>query len=59
MDRHFWIQLENNPWDLGPNNMDRMTGQQLTKVPPGPEPLSLTSPETSVTSIEQSCHVTD
>jgi FtsP/CotA-like multicopper oxidase with cupredoxin domain len=49
MDRHIWIQLENNPWDLAPNNVDRMTGQQVTKVPPGPEPLTLTSPETSVT----------
>ena len=48
-DRHIWIQLENNPWDLAPNNVDRMTGQPVTKVPPEPGPRTLTSPETSVT----------
>jgi hypothetical protein len=33
MDRHLWIQLENHPWDLSPNNMDRMTGQDMPVNP--------------------------
>jgi len=47
LDRHIWIQLENNPWDLAPNNKDRMTGQdmeQITHKPP--EKVTLTIPET-------------
>ncbi len=25
----YWIQLENHPWDVCPNNIDRMSGQNL------------------------------
>src|SRR6476619_1686804 len=25
----YWIQLENHPWDVSPNNVDRMTGQTI------------------------------
>jgi plastocyanin len=27
MDRDIWIQLENHPWDITPNKIDRMTGE--------------------------------
>lgn len=33
----YWIQLENHPWDVSPNNIDRMSGlnlQQITRKPP-------------------------
>jgi FtsP/CotA-like multicopper oxidase with cupredoxin domain/plastocyanin len=45
MDKHIWIQLENHPWDLAPNNFDRMTGQKMNE---SPQSFTLTSPETSV-----------
>ncbi len=55
MDRHIWIQLENHPWDLAPNNIDRMTGQHMEKNrdtnnpdPDGYWNVTLTSPETGV-----------
>ncbi|HEV2200242.1 MAG TPA: multicopper oxidase domain-containing protein [Bryobacteraceae bacterium] len=41
-----WIQLENRPWDTAPNNIDRMTGQNIktretTSGGPGPSPVSV------------------
>jgi len=32
LDRHIWIQLENNPWDLAPNNKARMTGRDMEQI---------------------------
>jgi plastocyanin len=42
-----WIQLENRPWDTAPNNIDRMTGQDIktretTSGGPGPSPVNVT-----------------
>jgi FtsP/CotA-like multicopper oxidase with cupredoxin domain/plastocyanin len=31
----YWIQLENHPWDVAPNNIDRMTGQNMQDREPG------------------------
>src|SRR5438128_2236146 len=47
----YWIQLENRPWDLCPHNIDRMTGQNIATVEPGPPAttpvtVTLTSPST-------------
>lgn len=28
----FWIQLENHPWDVCPNGIDRLTGEKFTPV---------------------------
>jgi hypothetical protein len=28
----FWIQIENNPWDVAPHNIDRLTGQTLQQI---------------------------
>ena|SRR5438093_13227016 len=49
MDKHIWIQLENHPWDLAPNNVDRMTGQKMIE---SPQSFTLTSPETSVSRVQ-------
>jgi FtsP/CotA-like multicopper oxidase with cupredoxin domain/plastocyanin len=45
----YWIQLENHPWDVCPNNIDRMTGLDL-KHREGNDPatVKLTSPGTGV-----------
>lgn len=47
----FWIQLENRPWDVSPNNIDRMTGQVIKDREPGMDPktVTLTSPGTGHT----------
>jgi hypothetical protein len=34
-DIEYWIQLENNPWDMSPRNVDRMAGN-LTGATPAP-----------------------
>jgi plastocyanin/FtsP/CotA-like multicopper oxidase with cupredoxin domain len=34
-----WIQVENHPWDLCPNNIDRMMGMQLSPSGPPFKPL--------------------
>ena len=41
-----WIQLENRPWDTSPNNIDRITGQDIktretTSGGPGPDPVNV------------------
>jgi plastocyanin len=49
----YWIQLENRPWDVCPNNIDRMTGQKIKdRESPSKNPVSvtLTSPGTGKTS---------
>lgn len=28
----FWIQIENNPWDVAPRNIDRITGQNMQQL---------------------------
>ncbi len=42
----YWIQIENRPWDVCPNNIDRMTGQNIkdreTTGTPGPDPVNAT-----------------
>jgi hypothetical protein len=45
----YWIQLENHPWDDCPNNIDRMSGQNL-KDREGKDPAttSLSSPGSGV-----------
>jgi FtsP/CotA-like multicopper oxidase with cupredoxin domain/plastocyanin len=55
-DVEYWIQIENRPWDVSPNNLDRMTGLTVKGVEqhegqPGHDPVDvpLTSPETGVT----------
>lgn len=50
VDKHFWIQLENHAWDLAPNNLNRMTGQQIQDIQGEhpPQSVTLLSPETSV-----------
>src|SRR3954469_9815720 len=45
----FWIQIENRPWDVCPNNIDRITGQDIKTLEtvgttPGPEPVVVTVP---------------
>jgi FtsP/CotA-like multicopper oxidase with cupredoxin domain len=47
----FWIQLENHAWDVAPNNIDRMTGEDMQQIPGGAAPVSKTliSPVTNVT----------
>lgn len=43
----YWIQIENHPWDIAPNNIDRMTGQDMLAVTKtGPVIKTLISPET-------------
>jgi plastocyanin len=52
-DKEFWIQIENRPWDVCPNNIDRMHGANIEHVLEDsgapPIPVTLTSPETGVT----------
>src|SRR5260370_17341405 len=45
----FWIQIENNPWDVAPRNIDRLTGQTMQQIT-GQAPLlkTLISPVTGV-----------
>ncbi len=43
----YWIQLENRPWDLCPNNIDRMTGQDVVTLEPTTIPVSVTLTSTS------------
>ncbi len=28
----YWIQIENHPWDVCPNDIDRITGQTLQQI---------------------------
>lgn len=43
----FWIQLENHPWDVAPNNIDRISGLNIKDLTGGnPVSRTLTSPET-------------
>lgn len=52
----FWIQIENHPWDVSPNNIDRITGLTIKEtdehMAPGtghdPVDVTLTSPVTGV-----------
>ena len=37
----YWIQLENRPWDACPNNIDRMSGQDIKTIT-GKDPADLT-----------------
>lgn len=36
----FWIQIENHPWDVCPNNIDRMMGMPVSSSGPPFKPLS-------------------
>src|SRR6266849_984977 len=47
----YWLQIENHPWDVCPQNVDRMTGRQIKDTPGGqaPEAVVLTSPVTGAT----------
>src|SRR6266571_5964211 len=36
----FWIQVENHPWDVCPNNIDRMMGMPVSSSGPPFKPLS-------------------
>ncbi len=49
-DISIWIQIENHAWDLAPNNINRMTGQQIRDIKGEhpPQTVTLSSPETSV-----------
>lgn len=42
-----WIQLENHPWDVSPNGIDRMTGQPASTLPP--VTVTMKSPVTGFT----------
>lgn len=45
----YWIQIENRPWDVCPNNIDRMTGQNLKdREGKGQEVVTLSSPGSGV-----------
>jgi hypothetical protein len=46
----YWIQIENHAWDVAPNNIDRMTGQDMSAIPGGAAPVDkvLVSPVTGV-----------
>lgn len=45
----YWIQIENNPWDVAPNNIDRITGQSMQQITgKAPVPKTLVSPVTGV-----------
>lgn len=48
---HYWIQLENHPWDAAPNEKDRMTNLTIEdKGGHAPIPnVTLKSPETGIT----------
>jgi|SRR5216684_8213566 len=45
----FWIQIESNPWDVAPRNIDRLTGQTMQQIT-GQAPVlkTLISPVTGV-----------
>ncbi len=47
-DIHFWIQIENRPWDACPHNIDRMHGTSIEEMDNMAPPISVTlnSPET-------------
>ncbi len=46
----YWIQLENHAWDICPNNINRMTGQNLQTITANaPVVNTLVSPVTNVT----------
>jgi plastocyanin/FtsP/CotA-like multicopper oxidase with cupredoxin domain len=47
----YWIQLENHPWDACPNNIDRMSGQDLKTIT-GKDKVNVTlnSPGTGISS---------
>ncbi|MGH9674858.1 MAG: hypothetical protein ACRD44_16910, partial [Bryobacteraceae bacterium] len=46
----FWIQLENHAWDTAPNNIDRMSGEDIQQLlGNGPVVKTLVSPITGVT----------
>src|SRR5229473_2435858 len=45
----YWIQLEHRPWDQCPNNIDRMTGQNIkvretVGASPGPDSVLVNLP---------------
>jgi FtsP/CotA-like multicopper oxidase with cupredoxin domain/plastocyanin len=46
----YWIQLESNPWDLSPGNLDRMKGQPVAS---GSVPVPMKSPVTGATTTRQ------
>lgn len=49
-DLEYWIQLENRSWDASPNNIDRMTGQDLEEITgKAPTDVTISSPGTGVT----------
>lgn len=42
----YWIQIENHPWDVCPNNIDRITGLTVKEIeesetPPGHDPVDV------------------
>lgn len=47
----FWIQLENNKWDMCSSGKDRLTGMDVADLPGGQPPVNITlrSPVTGVT----------
>lgn len=45
--KEFWIQIENNPWDMNPHNINRMTG--ATVAAGDKTTVELKSPVTGVT----------
>lgn len=46
----YWIQLENHAWDTAPNNIDRMSGENIQQLlGQAPVVKTLTSPMTGVT----------
>jgi plastocyanin len=48
--KEFWIQIENNPWDTSPNNINRITGESIESLNLRPPVLkTLTSPVTLIT----------
>jgi FtsP/CotA-like multicopper oxidase with cupredoxin domain/plastocyanin len=46
----YWIQLESNPWDLCPANIDRMKGKPVAA---GPVAVTMRSPVTGATTTRQ------
>jgi hypothetical protein len=44
----FWIQIENHSWDVSPNNIDRISGEDIQTLTGGAAPVvkTLTSPVT-------------
>ena len=47
----YWIQLENHPWDVSPNEMDRMTNHPASSFPP--VDVSMKSPVTGFTQLRK------